>query len=89
MVLQTEIARKKKKIPAWNIPMDFSPSVIVWHTDGLKPLVKLSVNVWNTDRRSPSVNSSVVVAGTVKYRRLTSIGKVVGESLMPTEYIRL
>jgi hypothetical protein len=23
MVLQTEFARQKKKIPAWNIPMDF------------------------------------------------------------------
>jgi hypothetical protein len=88
MVLQMEIARKKK-FPTWNIPMDFSPSVIVWHTDGLKPLVKLSVNVWNTDRRFPSVNSLIVVAGTVKYQRIKSVGKVVNESVIPTEYIHL
>jgi len=79
----------KKKFPAWNIPADFSPSVIVWHTNGFKPSVTLSVNVWNTDRRYPSVHSSVIVAGTVKYQRITSVDKVVGECIIPTEYIRL
>jgi hypothetical protein len=34
MVLLTEFARKKKKIPAWNIPMDFYSVGILWLTDG-------------------------------------------------------
>jgi hypothetical protein len=29
------------------------------------------------------------VAGTVKYRRIKSVGKVVDEAVIPTEYIRL
>jgi hypothetical protein len=61
----------------------------VWDTDGLNLSVNLSLNVWNTDRIYPSVNSAVVVAGTVQYRRITSVGKVVGECIIPTEYIRL
>jgi hypothetical protein len=88
MVLQTEIARKKK-IFRLKYTNGFIPSVIVWYIDGYISLVKLSVSVWNTDRRYPFVHSSVIVAGTVKYRRIKSVGKVVGECEIPTEYIRL
>jgi hypothetical protein len=56
------ICAPKKKFPAWNIPTDFIPSVILWFTDGYVPLINLSVNVWNIDRRYPSVNSSVNVS---------------------------
>ena len=88
MVLQTEIARQKK-VSRLKYTDGFIPSVIVWHTDGCIPSVNLSVSVWNTDRRYPSVNSSVIVAGTVKYRRIMSFGKFVGECIIQTEYIRL
>jgi len=36
-----------------------------------------------------SVHSSVIVAGTVKDRQIMSVGKVVGECILLTEYIRL
>jgi len=88
MVLQTEIARQKK-VSRLKYTDGFIPSVIVWHTDGFIPSVNLSVSVWNTDRIYLSVNLSVIVAGTVKYRRIKSVGKVVGESVIPTEYICL
>jgi len=88
MVLQTEIARQKK-VFGLKYTDGFIPSVIVLLTDGLQPSVKLSVNVWNTDRRYPSVHLLVIVAGTVKYRRIKAVGKMVGESIIPTEYIRL
>ena len=54
-----------------------------WHliTDGKYPSVNRSVNVWNTDRICPSVNSSVLVEATVKFRRINSVGKAVGECL--------
>jgi ribonuclease HII len=88
MVLQTEIARQKK-VSRLKYTDGFILSVIVWRTDKFKSSVKLSMNVWNTDRRYPSVHSSVIVAGTVKDRQITSVGKVVGECIIPTEYIRL
>jgi len=84
MVLQMEIAHKKK-VSRLKYTDGFSPSVIVWHTDGWKLSVQLSVNVWNTDLRYPSVHSSVIVAGTVKYRRIQSVGKVDGEYEISTE----
>jgi hypothetical protein len=88
MVLQTEIA-PKKKVSRLKYTDRFIPSVIVWHTDGFISLVNLSVSVWNTDRKYPFVNLSVIVAGTVKYRWIKSVGKVVGEAVIPTKYIRL
>jgi len=80
-VLQTERAHQKKKIPAWNIPMDFHSVGDIVITDGKYPSVNRSANVWNTDRICPSVNSSVLVEATVKCRRINSIGKSVGERL--------
>ena len=41
------------------------------------------MNVWNTDRRYLFVHSSVIVAGTVQYRQIMSVGKIVGESIIP------
>jgi len=81
MVLQTERARQKKKIPAWNIPTDFYSVGDIVITDGKYPSVNRSVNVWNTDRICPSINSSVLVEVTVKCRRINSVGKSVGERL--------
>jgi hypothetical protein len=88
MVLQTEIARKKK-VSRLKYTNGFSPSVIVWQSDEFKLSVNLSVNVWNTDQRYPYVHSSVIVAGAVQYQRIMSVGKIVGESIIPTKYIRL
>jgi len=64
---------RQKKVSRLKYTDGFIPSVIVWHTDGC----------------IPSVNSSVIVAGTVKYRRIMSFGKFVGECIIQTEYIRL
>jgi len=80
-VLQTERARQKKNIPAWNIPTDFHSVSEVTITDGKYPSLNRSVNVWNTDGIFPSVTSSVMVEATVKWRRNNSIGNSVGESL--------
>jgi len=71
----------KKKFPAWNIPINFIPSVISWFIDSYLPSVNLSVSVWNTDRIYPSINSSVIVAATVKCWRIHSVGKAVGECM--------
>ena len=79
----------KKKVSRLIYTDGFIPSVIVWHTDRFIPSVNLSVSVWNTDRKYPFVNLSVIVASTVKYRRIKFVGKVVGEAVIPTEYIRL
>jgi len=73
--------RAKKKIPAWNIPTDFYSVSDIVITDGKYPSVMTSVNVWNTDRICPSINSSVLVEATVKFRRINSVGKSVGECL--------
>ena len=81
--------RAKKKVSRLKYTDGFIPSVIVWLTDGVIPSVNLSMSVWNTDQKYLSVNSSVIVAGTVKYRRIKSKNKVVGEAVIPTEYIRL
>jgi len=80
-VLQTERARQKKKIPAWNIPTDFYSVGDIVITDGKYPSVHRSMNVWNIDRICPSVNSSVLVEATVKCRRINSVSKSVGERL--------
>jgi len=72
---------KKKKIPAWNIPTDFHSVGEIEITDGKYPSLHRSVNVWNTDGLIPSVHSSVLVEATVKWRRINSVGKSVGESL--------
>jgi len=80
MVLQTEFARKKK-IPAWNIPTDFYSVGDIVITDGKYPSVMTLVSVWNTDQICPSINSSVPVEATVKFRRINSVGKSVGECL--------
>jgi len=81
MVLQTEFARQKKKIPAWNIPTDFYSvgDIVIYRR--LLIVGKSVVSVWNTDRIYPSVNSSVSVAATVKCRRIKSVGKAVGQCL--------
>jgi len=73
--------RTKKKIPAWNIPMDFHSVGDIVITDRKYPSVTRLVNVWNTDRICSSVNSSVMVEATVKCRRINSVGKSVGERL--------
>ena len=80
-VLQTERARQKKKIPAWNIPTDFYSVGDIVITHGKYPSVNRSVNVWNTDRICPSVNFSVLVEATIKCRWINSVGKSVGERL--------
>jgi len=81
MVLQTEFARQKKKIPTWNIPTDFYSVGDIVITDSKYPSVMTSVSVWNTNRICPSVNSSVSVEATVKFWQINSIGKSVGECL--------
>jgi hypothetical protein len=88
MVLQTEITRQKKSFPLEIYRRIYPVGDSVTHRR-IHTSVKLSVSVWNTDRRYSSVHSSVIVVGTVKYRRIMSIGKVVGECEIPTKYIRL
>ena len=75
------VRAKKKKIPAWNIPTDFHSVGEIEITDGKYPSLNRSLNVWNTDGICPSVNVSVLVEATVKWRRINSVGKPVGESL--------
>jgi hypothetical protein len=75
------ICEPKKKIPAWNILTDFYSVGDIVITDGKYPSVMTSVSVWNTDRICPSVKSSIPVEATVKFRRINSVGKSVGECL--------
>jgi hypothetical protein len=81
MVLQTEFARQKKKIPAWNIPTDFYFVGDIVITDEKYSSVMMSVSVWNTNRICPSVISSVLVEATVKFWRINSVGNLVDECL--------
>jgi len=75
------VRAKKKKVPAWNIPMDFHSVGDVEITEGKYLSLNQSVNLWHTDGIFPSVNSSVLVEATVKWRRINSVGNAVGESL--------
>jgi len=86
MVLQTEIARQKKSFPLeiYRRIYPVGDSVTYRQIHTVSKFIGECL-----DWRYPSVNSSVIVAGTVKYRRIKSVGKVVDESVIPTEYIRL
>jgi hypothetical protein len=88
MVLQTERASQKKIFPLEIYRRIYPVGDSVTYRR-IKTSIQLSVNVLNTDRRYLFVNTSVMVAGTVKYRRIKSVGKVVGKCIIPTKYIRL
>jgi len=80
-VLQTESARQKKKDSRFKYTDGFSFRRWNWIYRRKISVVTSVSETENTDGICPSVNSSVLVEATVKWRRIKSVGKSVGESL--------